>query len=85
VTVHFAPGSLVLSASAKRALSALERKLEPGARVTCTGYAYRDTPWAQARARVVALYLSGRVAVHVTFKHVTSLLRDVVTVVTTRQ
>jgi hypothetical protein len=58
--------------------------LEAGARVICTGYAHHNALLAEARARVVALYLSSRVSIHVTFKHST-LVRNEVTVATTKQ
>jgi hypothetical protein len=85
VTVTFSPRGLLLSAADKRTLNSLVRKLKPGAWVTCTGYAHHNALWAEGRARVVSLYLSSRVSLHITLKHVTTLARNVATVATTKQ
>jgi outer membrane protein OmpA-like peptidoglycan-associated protein len=85
VTVTFPSRGITLSAADKRSLSALAKKLEPGAHVICTGYAYHNALLARARARVVALYLSSRVSVHIALRQVTSLVRSQVTITTTKQ
>jgi 5,10-methylenetetrahydrofolate reductase len=73
-----------LNARAKTALSALAKKLEIGASVTVTGYAYRDTSLAKLRARVVADYLESKIGIHVTIKIVTTSKVPKVLVTTTR-
>ena len=85
VTVTFSARGTTLSASGKRSLAALARKLEPGAWVTCTGYARSNAGRAASRARAVSLYLAGRVSIHITLKKVTTLALNKVTVTTTKQ
>jgi len=85
ITVAFAAKSSALSARAKKALQALSKKLATGASLNITGYAEGNTTLAKSRAKVVANYLSSRVALHVTLKFVMRTSENRVTVSTTKQ
>ena len=69
-TVSFTGTSSVLSTSSKTSLSALAKKLTPGASVTITGYAPSSTAVANSRAKAVAKYLGGLVSLHTVIKTV---------------
>jgi hypothetical protein len=66
-------------------LTSLSRKLEHGAFVTVTGYAYRNSSLARKRASIVAHYLESKIATHVTLKIVTTSSVAKVLVTTTKQ
>jgi hypothetical protein len=70
LTVSFTGTSSVLSTSSKTSLSALAKKLTPGASVTITGYAPSSTAVANSRAKAVAKYLGGLVSLHTVIKTV---------------
>jgi flagellar motor protein MotB len=74
-----------LSAKAKTVLSALAKKLERGAFITVTGFAYGNVSLARRRATNVVEFLERKVGTHVTVKVVTTSPVAKVLVATTRQ
>ena len=82
--VTYKTNSVALSAAAKNALSALAKKLASGGAVTFIGYAHNNAALARKRAEIVAAYLVGKVAVHVTFKIATTSLVNKVVVDTSK-
>jgi hypothetical protein len=70
--VAYKPYATALSAAAKNTLSALARRLVRGGSVTIIGYAHNDSALARKRAEIAAVYLVGKVSVHVTIKIVTT-------------
>ena len=74
-----------MSKKAKTVLISLAKKLEHGAFITVTGYAYRNSALARKRATIVAHYLEVKVEVHVTLKIVTTSSVAKVLVTTTKQ
>jgi outer membrane protein OmpA-like peptidoglycan-associated protein len=82
--VTYSGNASALSAKAKTVLTALAKKLERGASVTVTGYAYHNATLARLRAKVVADYLESKVGIHVTIKIVTTSVVGKVNVITER-
>ena len=83
--VTFPANGSALSAKAKTLLTALSKKLEHGAIITVTGYAYGNASLAKKRAKAVADYLESKVAVRVNLRFVTTRSVPKVVVTTTRQ
>ena len=58
VSITFLGNSVALSANQKLLLRQLASKLEIGASITVTGYAYRNSKLALQRARIIGAYIS---------------------------
>jgi YVTN family beta-propeller protein len=82
--VTYVGGSDTLTAKSKTLLIALIGKLERGAFLTVTGYAHDNEALAKKRATIVADFLRGRIAIHVTIKFVTTSVVGKVMVITTK-
>jgi Fibronectin type III domain len=73
-----------LSSKGEAILASLVKKLEKGASLTVTGYAFDDKKLARERATIVAAFIEKRMDVRVTLKEVLTSKVGKVTVVTTK-
>jgi outer membrane protein OmpA-like peptidoglycan-associated protein len=82
--VTYSTGVSSPSPTAQAILNRLVARLEKGALITVTGYAYDNRSLARKRAMVVLAYLERRIDVHITVREVLSSKVGKVIVVTTK-